>query len=55
MGREHGFRVKVLPSYEQLLEERVAVQPRAVAIEDLLCRPSVELDLTAVRDWLAGR
>ena len=28
MGREHGFRVKVLPSYEQLLEERVAVHPR---------------------------
>jgi FlaA1/EpsC-like NDP-sugar epimerase len=55
MGREHGFRVKVLPSYEQLLEERVAVHPRAVAIEDLLSRPSVEIDLTAVRDWLAGQ
>jgi FlaA1/EpsC-like NDP-sugar epimerase len=55
MGREHGFRVKVLPSYEQLLEERVAIHPRAVAIEDLLSRPSVEIDLTAVRDWLAGQ
>ena len=55
MGREHGFRVKVLPSYEQLLEERVAVHPRAVAIEDLLSRPSVEIDLTAVRGWLAGQ
>jgi FlaA1/EpsC-like NDP-sugar epimerase len=55
MGREHGFRVKVLPSYEQLLEERVAVHPRSVAIEDLLSRPSVEIDLTAVRDWVAGR
>jgi FlaA1/EpsC-like NDP-sugar epimerase len=55
MGREHGFRVKVLPSYEQLLEERVAVHPRAVAIEDLLSRPSVEIDLTSVRDWLAGQ
>jgi FlaA1/EpsC-like NDP-sugar epimerase len=55
MGRAHGFRVKVLPSYEQLLEERVAIHPRAVAIEDLLSRPSVEIDLTAVRDWLAGQ
>jgi FlaA1/EpsC-like NDP-sugar epimerase len=55
MGREHGFRVKVLPSYEQLLEERVAVHPRAVAIEDLLSRPSVEIDLSAIRDWLAGQ
>ena len=45
MGREHGFRVKVLPSYEQLLEERVAVHPRSVAIEDLLSRPSVEMDV----------
>jgi FlaA1/EpsC-like NDP-sugar epimerase len=49
------FRVKVLPSYQQLLEERVAVQPRAVAIEDLLCRPAVELDLESLCDWLSGQ
>src|SRR5262245_51285836 len=54
-GRSHGFRVKVLPSFQQLLEERVAVHPRAVAIEDLLCRESIELDLEPVRDWIAGR
>src|SRR5262245_7842199 len=54
-GRSHGFRVKVLPSYEQLLEERVVVHPRSVAIEDLLCRPSVELDIEAIRSWLTGR
>jgi FlaA1/EpsC-like NDP-sugar epimerase len=54
-GREHNFRVKVLPNYEQLLAERVAVHPRAVAIEDLLCRPSIELDLDAVRGWITGR
>jgi FlaA1/EpsC-like NDP-sugar epimerase len=50
-----GVRVKVLPSYEQLLGERVEVQPRPVAIADLLRRPSVELDDDAVRHWLAGR
>ena len=55
IGQELGFRVKVLPSYEQLLEGRVAVHPRAVAIEDLLCRDSVHLDLNAIRDWLTGR
>ena len=51
----HDFRVKVLPSYEQLLGERVAVHPRSVVIEDLLCRPAVELDLEAIRGWLTGR
>lgn len=52
---EAGVRVKVLPSYEQLLAERVAVQPRPVAIADLLRRPSIELDDAAVRSWIAGR
>lgn len=54
-SRTANFRVKVLPSYEQLLEERVAVHPRPVAIEDLLCRPAVELDLGALREWLTGQ
>ena len=54
-ARNSDFRVKVLPSYEQLLEERVAVQPRAVVIEDLLCRPAVELDLEGLCDWLSGQ
>lgn len=52
---DSAFLVKVLPSYEQLLAGRVAVRPREVAIEDLLCRESVELDLDAIRDWLCGR
>ena len=54
-ARKHSFRVKVLPSYEQLLAERVDVRPRSVAIEDLLCRPTVELDLEGLREWLTGR
>lgn len=55
MGQQHGFNVKVLPSYEQLLNGDVAVHPRSVAIEDLLGRSSVEIDLDGVRDWLQGR
>jgi FlaA1/EpsC-like NDP-sugar epimerase len=54
-AQELGFRVKVLPSYEQLLAGRVDVRPREVAIEDLLCRESVDLDLDAIRGWLTGR
>jgi FlaA1/EpsC-like NDP-sugar epimerase len=50
-----GVRVKVLPSYEQLLADRVDVQPRPVAIADLLRRPTIELDDQAVREWLHGR
>lgn len=50
-----GFRVKVLPSYEQLLGERIAVQPRPVNIADLLRRPSVRIEDANTRRWLAGR
>jgi FlaA1/EpsC-like NDP-sugar epimerase len=51
----NGFRVKVLPTYAQLLSGDVAIRPRKVAIEDLLCRPSVELDLDRLREWISGR
>jgi FlaA1/EpsC-like NDP-sugar epimerase len=51
----HNYHVKVLPSYEQLLAGRVAVRPRKVAIEDLLRRESIQLDLDGLRNWLAGR
>ncbi len=55
LAAHHGFRVKVLPSYEQLLAGSVAVNPRPVAIADLLRRPSVELDVDGIRDWISGR
>jgi FlaA1/EpsC-like NDP-sugar epimerase len=55
LAAESGFRVKVLPSYEQLVRERVDVNPRSVAITDLLRRPSVQLDVVRIRDWLSGK
>ena len=55
LAAEHKFRVKVLPSYEQLLEGSVAVNPRPVAIADLLRRPSVELDIEGIHHWIDGR
>ena len=55
MAREQKFRVKVLPSFEQLLGDHVAVQPRRVVIEDLLRRPSVELDMDSITEWLSGK
>lgn len=54
MGNEHQFRVKVLPSYEQLLHDKVALNPRPVAIADLLRRPSVEIDTQRVSQWVTG-
>ena len=54
-ARGHKFRVKVLPSYEQLLQEQVAIHPRQVAISDLLQRPAVELDNKRITDWITGR
>lgn len=53
-AREGGFRVKVLPTYDQLLREDVSISPREVAIEDLLRREAVEFDLDAVARWLNG-
>jgi len=51
---QHDFRVKVLPSYEQLLQEQVAIHPRQVAIADLLQRPEIELDSYRINQWIAG-
>jgi FlaA1/EpsC-like NDP-sugar epimerase len=55
LAARDGFRVKVMPSCEQLLRERVDVNPRSVAIADLLRRPSVQLDVEAIRCWLSGK
>ncbi|TWT87108.1 UDP-N-acetyl-alpha-D-glucosamine C6 dehydratase [Pseudobythopirellula maris] len=50
-----GFSVRVLPSYDQLLSGRLAVQPRPVAIEDLLRRPPVALDQEAIGRLISGK
>lgn len=50
-----GVRVRVLPSYEQILSGRVTIRPRPVAIEDLLRREPVRLDLEEIRHWIDGR
>ncbi|MEM6260269.1 MAG: polysaccharide biosynthesis protein, partial [Planctomycetota bacterium] len=50
-----GVAVKVLPTYDQLLRQDVAVTPRPVAIEDLLRRDPVDLDEAGASDWLDGR
>ncbi len=55
VGRQRSFRVKMLPGYEQLLEERFAIKPRSVAIADLLRRPSVHLDTDRISQWVTGR
>jgi FlaA1/EpsC-like NDP-sugar epimerase len=52
---EHGIDVKVLPSYEQLIAGSVALQPRPVAIEDLLRREPVNLDMENIREWIDDR
>jgi FlaA1/EpsC-like NDP-sugar epimerase len=55
VAEEGEFRVKVLPSYEQLLDGRVQFQPRPAAITDLLQRPSVNLDVDRLKSSLQGR
>ena len=54
-ARDHGVRVEVVPSYEQLLAGRVAMQPRPVSIDDLLRREPVKLDMPGIRQWIDDR
>ena len=51
----HDVKVKMLPSYEQLLHGHVAVKVRDVAIDDLLRRDPVKLDSAQINQWLEGR
>ena len=53
-SQNHGFRVQVLPSYEQLLRGVVDLQPRQVNINDLLHREPVRLDMERICEWLDG-
>ena len=54
-ARRHSVRVTVLPSYEQLITGRVAIRPRPVAIDDLLRREPVELEMASIRSWIDDR
>jgi FlaA1/EpsC-like NDP-sugar epimerase len=54
-ARQRQMHVKVLPSFEQLLSGNLDVQPRPVAIEDLLRREPVQLELENLRQWLDHR
>lgn len=49
------FKVRVLPSYRQLIDGSLIAQPRPVSIDDLLQRESVTLDINDIRNWVDGR
>lgn len=55
LSRQEGFEVRVLPSYEQILNENVSIKPRDVVISDLLRRPPVKLNNQEINDWIVGR
>jgi len=48
------FEVRVLPSYRQLIDGNLIVQPQPVSIEDLLQRKPVKLDIDDIRQWVDG-
>ncbi|MGW8257783.1 MAG: polysaccharide biosynthesis protein, partial [Thermoguttaceae bacterium] len=54
-SQKGNFEVRLLPSYRQLIDGRVTVQPRAVSIEDLLQRKSVKLESEGIRQWIDGK
>ena len=53
--RHRQVSVKLLPSYQELLDGRVNLKPRTVSIADLLQREPVDLDMDKLRQWLEGR
>jgi len=50
-----GIRLKVLPSWDDLLSGAYRLQVRDVDIHDLLRRPPVQLDVAGIGHMLAGR
>ena len=54
-ARQHSISVKVLPSFEQLIKGHLAIHPRPVAIDDLLQREPVELDMKNIHKWIDHR
>jgi FlaA1/EpsC-like NDP-sugar epimerase len=54
-GAENDVTVKVLPSYEQIIDGKVDLTPRKVCIEDLLRRDPVQLDQQELHHWIDGR
>ena len=54
-ARTHAIRVKVLPSYEQVITGSVHVRPRPVAIDDLLRREPVRLEMDDIGQWINHR
>ncbi len=53
--RHSAVNVKILPSYEQIISGRIAVQPREVSINDLLRREPVRLEMENLGQWIDGR
>ena len=53
-GEKSGVKVRVLPSYEEILNEKVALSTREVSIEDLLRRAPVNLDQSGLHRWIDG-
>ena len=54
-AHRHSIRVKVLPSFEQLIKGHLTIHPRPVAIDDLLQREPVELDMKNIHKWIDHR
>ena len=54
-ARQHSISVKVLPSYKQLIKGHLAIHPRPVAIDDLLQREPVDLDMQNIHKWIDHR
>lgn len=47
--------VRILPDVSKIVSGQIDFRPREVAIEDLLGRPTVDIDQSELKHWLAGK
>jgi FlaA1/EpsC-like NDP-sugar epimerase len=54
-ARRHSICVKVLPSYEQLINGKLEIRARPVLIDDLLSREPIQLEMDDLCQWIDNR
>ncbi|XZE55172.1 polysaccharide biosynthesis protein [Planctomycetaceae bacterium SH139] len=55
IGQAHGREVRVVPDVSRIVSGQIDFKPREVAIEDLLGRPTVDIEQSQLQQWISGK